>query len=1060
MTAGHISCPADMWPDIKATPKPRDGAQLRKWQRREELCRRIDWLRKLLHKEWNELLTPEVPDKPIDLVGARLKALLHKVKTDKPDYYAELHAIFRAHLVKGLKLGWFSGEIPAPIVRLQRKGSPITQDNFALTTRVAALWRHYIDFLPKISNERKILAGSVIVAAILFGGLLDIKQIRQLSRFPGLPLRYLRPWLWIDIERFDALPGGGHRGSSAHRWLLEPISGFVALTWLENYPEKSLVETPSDDKKRMDKKIWEIVSPLLETLDPGITTGEKTGNTKPVVRSITEFVQATKLAFRRHRAPMLIDVAAGVLDNRSLPEHAWLRLITGKPFGPPSVKATGVELPETGIESLTDLVESNLVLPKTKYSLLTVFNVLVAEETRQSVLRQRIQSLIRQESGNAYPILIRMMEWGSYRLSRKGGGIKGSSLRRYLASIGPPFIDFFGKNDPANLSGKELLEVYEAVRDSGRTVAEVSLRSMLCQDFHAWLAVTGAVQELDVESELGAPPPREKRVDANILSPKDYDNVIQLLEEQKKKGVLYADQAMIVIILSYRLNLRESEIFRLLHDDIRKLGKNGYLVVQEGKSDNARRVISIDQYLPLKKGRAKVEAVLKASFIMDFVVFEPGNEFQPANIGRTKELALWALRKVTGDPSIHFHHLRHSGITWKAFMLLPSIRFLPFLSEVGGEDNVQEKFLKRQAEIRRSEIGCPAPSRKLPHAIALMSGHGSPEIGIFSYAHLLDVAWLASRVTMFERRVTLEDLCKILGISSGNLRVLRTRLKPESSLDILILRKLPLLPEDIRSRLNPDFERYPPQDPGPGTAWLKVVAKALTALDEGMSIVNVCQRYSQKESDLQAWHQRALKHVVEIRGPRGGGHVGKRMGKREGLPVFRRNLTQREWEFADQIYQQLVALKEGADKDQILHWIRRCLGQGIGGHNELWFSDSNDARAFMAFSEKLGVDPKRLLFVCRPSNPSSRIAKEDDVAFWCKELGLSEDRMQVQVKGASGLSHKHGVIGFQILGADVELDDGNSAEQHRLRRPAGSPGFWTAIRFFAVLQPGYTGDLH
>jgi hypothetical protein len=159
--------------------------------------------------------------------------------------------------------------------------------------------------------------------------------------------------------------------------------------------------------------------------------------------------------------------------------------------------------------------------------------------------------------------------------------------------------------------------------------------------------------------------------------------------------------------------------------------------------------------------------------------------------------------------------------------------------------------------------------------------------------------------------------------------------------------------------------------------------------------------------------------------------------------------------FADQIYQQLLALKLDADKGQIRHWIRRCLSQGISGHNESWFSDPNDARSFIAFTMRLGVDQKRLLFVCRPSNPRSRQAKKEDIAFWCMELGLTEDRIRVQSRGSSGLSYEHGVIGLQIQGADVDLDDNQSGVHYRSRRPAGSPGFWTAIRFFAVIQQAW-----
>jgi hypothetical protein len=116
MTKQAVLAPVDLWPQIKIDSKcPHGGEELRRWNRRKEVMERTEFLLSTLEKEWPELTTKSPPMEPIPILKAKLDTLLDLIKTKKLAAYPDLHAMLRAGLNRGARMGWFSGDIPQPV---------------------------------------------------------------------------------------------------------------------------------------------------------------------------------------------------------------------------------------------------------------------------------------------------------------------------------------------------------------------------------------------------------------------------------------------------------------------------------------------------------------------------------------------------------------------------------------------------------------------------------------------------------------------------------------------------------------------------------------------------------------------------------------------------------------------------------------------------------------------------------------------------------------------------------------------------------------------------------
>ena len=96
------------------------------------------------------------------------------------------------------------------------------------------------------------------------------------------------------------------------------------------------------------------------------------------------------------------------------------------------------------------------------------------------------------------------------------------------------------------------------------------------------------------------------------------------------------------------------------------------------------------------------------------------------------------MREVTGDPTVHFHHLRHSSPSWNLLRLfLSDIKEPP---ELFSHLPKTQAFLATSKDFRKALYGHDQPTRKHLYAIASLMGHSGPDISFAHYIHTSDLA--------------------------------------------------------------------------------------------------------------------------------------------------------------------------------------------------------------------------------------------------------------------------------------------------------------------------------
>lgn len=119
------------------------------------------------------------------------------------------------------------------------------------------------------------------------------------------------------------------------------------------------------------------------------------------------------------------------------------------------------------------------------------------------------------------------------------------------------------------------------------------------------------------------------------------------------------------------------------------------------------------------------------------------------------------MREVTGDPTIRFHHLRHSFASW-LFLALELAQFedipelFPHLPET-------TKFLCKARDLKISLYRHNENTRKNLFLVASLLGHSGPDISLEHYVHFCDVL-----LTLFlennNKSLTKTNLIKISGL--------------------------------------------------------------------------------------------------------------------------------------------------------------------------------------------------------------------------------------------------------------------------------------------------------
>lgn len=339
-----------------------------------------------------------------------------------------------------------------------------------------------------------------------------------------------------------------------------------------------------------------------------------------------------------------------------------------------------------------------------------------------------------------------------------------AAVRETVLAVADTLHGVIGGADPLTMRAEELDPlIKEAIenlkkRQSSPAFARTIRAFML---FNTFLIARGI--EDKGRSSVLVPLGQQGRVDPNLVSFEEYRAIQEEIRLRWPVTQPRSRQqlALVLVILGFRCGLRREEARKIKIDDALFGGIPELLIRcsedRTLKSDNAlRRALLaillepeelelIEQWLE-SRTRKKCQP---GEFL--FGGETEGLKVVPATIFDTiNEI----MRRVTGDPNITFHHLRHSFATWGFLRLMYSVvRPLPGLLFVPSETRawLEDGWTFRPERLYRHN----RPTRKHAYLIARFMGHGSPATTIGSYIHCLD--WLLASALAQSKRMSPDE---------------------------------------------------------------------------------------------------------------------------------------------------------------------------------------------------------------------------------------------------------------------------------------------------------------
>ncbi|MGC8703781.1 MAG: tyrosine-type recombinase/integrase, partial [Thiomonas sp.] len=263
-------------------------------------------------------------------------------------------------------------------------------------------------------------------------------------------------------------------------------------------------------------------------------------------------------------------------------------------------------------------------------------------------------------------------------------------------------------------------------------------------------------------------------VDAQLLSEREFREVLQELQRQ---GAPRA--SMVAAILGYRCGLRRTEIRGLRWIDVQWQPQPLLFVRSHAgralKRDSGRRVLSLsafcskDELDRIRQERDATQKLIDAGEAnRDTVLLlpDPDEPELPLAEGAVFDPITEAMQAVCGDPSLRFHHLRHSAANHLLLQLMgDQVEGAARLLDADGA--ISEQSI---AARRRALVGIGDAQRPLLWAVAAFMGHATPETTLGSYVHLLD-ALLGLSVRQASPQPSAEVLGWLVGATANHVNV-------------------------------------------------------------------------------------------------------------------------------------------------------------------------------------------------------------------------------------------------------------------------------------------------
>ncbi len=641
-------------------------------------------------------------------------------------------------------------DLPLPRIPVcpRRPRNPFHQDLVG-AKRLVEKWRAVLDeWVEKSKGEDHTHFPAVVLSSVLYGGLLHASTLVAFFRTVAEaqnPLGFVNGQLQINF----LLPKNGQADMEKRCWTLDPLTASLLARLPANAIEQLLQSkaategctSPVISPERAKRLIWK---QLASALRESILLDRKD---RPV--RLNQFIGTVALAYSTELPGILLAYAARRVVSHSLKPHVSLRLAgvgsnnEGRtdPFALPSQMAYQLKAPRNSRRRSVPEAGSDIEPPWLR----------ALRQALRAPNKERARALVQelQLNGFAYsPAGQRMIEFAGFLLAG-ATGISSSALSTaqvYVPSVAVRFGCLLDGQDPRTMSIATLEVLYAQVLETTDLSRSPGVRKAVCRHlrrFHEFLMTqysVGALQDRDLLGTRGGLVP----VDANILSLEEFHQFLRQMDHLRVHPKLKR-AAKLISILGYRCGLRQMEVLMLQLSDLHLRGP-GTLLVRLSEFRDLKTPAAI-RNLPLDILLTEEELALLRDWKQERVAQR--NEGEPPFVFSVPELSPGvlserlifplihrAMREVTGDQSVRFHHFRHSFATWVLARLL--VADLPQTPTLHSHLPATTEWLKTARQFTTRLYGHEHLTRKHGYAVARLLGHSSPQTSLEHYVHCLD----------------------------------------------------------------------------------------------------------------------------------------------------------------------------------------------------------------------------------------------------------------------------------------------------------------------------------
>ncbi len=687
------------------------------------------------------------------------------------------------HFARGLERGrtelqWVV-KVPPRVLRLQLPSPPLNVRNVESLHVATALRSVFIEALADPPEPPSPDAAFfVVLSAILFSGLLNPTDIEGFAKSAATGLRVRGIWAWVDwIDDQNVW----------HRVFLDTITLALLLRWRlgvgsTGSSQSTLVVWEPTGRAWANPSLTRSRSLLMRA---GISL-ERADDVKTDIGRWSHVLLPAAAWWSLHMPGFLLEWSKGNLSSTVLPPRVWERIVADRPLADDEavrdLDTSGRPFKHAGSEqAIPDPVSP-------WWTQLRSSLIASSQAVTKAQAKANLQRLL---ATPALTILQRdLCQWMLQAIETFKMG--GQNLRVSTASLWLSTIDrrlYAVLNDKPDWSMDSqtldalMMQVAQDVPPASRDTASNALRS-----FRVYLNKSRHVAMPDIDFSEGA----TRNVDVNLLSMAEMMRLRRVLLDAGRKS------CWIAACLAWHGRLRRSELRGLRLADL--VGGAGITLLVRArvpkklKTASAQRQIALSALLHpedhqlLEAHRAELMGARELAGVAEDAVFLFPCEdalCEPANEKDLIDPIVTAMKMVTGDEHIRFHHLRHTGVN---HLVLTSMEHLSeSVLEHPALGGVHAWRPDAHAVVA-SMVGEARPQRPRLWGIAIGTGHATPETTLGSYTHLCD--WLRHHVTL----ASLPDLSDVVlarlsGVSVSNLRVIRLRNQGAARLALPSLQK-------------------------------------------------------------------------------------------------------------------------------------------------------------------------------------------------------------------------------------------------------------------------------